>query len=434
MANESKWYSFRRRSNNSSCDPYDSLATRQNSPNNMDHLLLDGFSSVWTNGTTVLLSQMPQAAPTSAPLLQPSTSLLLTMSNTIQSAPIKNSSMVKQENLKNENEVRDSIIAGSIAGMTSIVLFHPFDVIRTKMQSTTKLKAIETTTAASKQIGATILSASAPKNGISSSSGPIAVFSHTIKNGGIRAFYTGFSFPLAAQAAYKSTVFTVNRMSQNAVVDFKTRELWKTGTFTPYQLKPVDHFVCGFVSGAVNALVFVSPVEYVRNQLIAQHTNIAQGTNLKNAVMNGPVDVIRTTLKSKGILGLWRGAGVTFVRDSFGCGAFFVLFELGKKKLPSVTGIDPESRLNTIGSGMMAGLGYWMASLPLDSLKTLVQTGQATSAWSTVSFLVNRDGIFGAYSQLYRGWQLAFGRGAPSAAVTLTTYSAVYHFCDTRLA
>jgi solute carrier family 25 carnitine/acylcarnitine transporter 20/29 len=75
-------------------------------------------------------------------------------------------------------------------------------------------------------------------------------------------------------------------------------------------------------------------------------------------------------------------------------------------------------------------LGYWAITLPLDTLKTLVQTGKTNSAMNTVSLLVNRDGFYGAVSQLYRGWQMAFGRGTPSAAITLTTYSAVYHFLD----
>ena len=340
----------------------------------------------------------------------------------------------KKKHINGEHEVRNSIMAGSTAGMISVTIFHPFDVIRTKMQVSTKL-ATDNVTATSRQAGATLLSTSTPKNTITSSSGPIAVFSHTIKNGGMRAFYTGFSFPLLAQACYKSTIFTVNRVAQNFVVDMKTEEQWKTGIFTPYQLKLSDHFVCGSMSGAINALVFVSPVEYVRNQLIAQHTHVADGTTskLKYGVMSGPLELVKATLKREGIIGLWRGAGITLARDSIGCGSFFLFFELGKTYLPMVTGAEPSSQIHTIGAGMCAGLGYWAITLPLDALKTLVQTGKTNSAMNTVSLLVNRDGLYGAASQLYRGWQLAFGRGTPSAAVTLTTYSAVYHFCNTRL-
>lgn len=315
------------------------------------------------------------------------------------------------------HEVRNSIISGSLAGMVSVTLFHPFDVIRTKMQATTELVTKSAPSAAK-------------TSGISSKSGPITVFSHTIQNGGLRAFYTGFSSPLFAQACYKSCVFTTNRLTQRLIKDVRSNSL------SSYQLTLADHFICGASAGAVNALIFVSPVEYVRSQLIAQHTHIAEGTThlLKYGVMKGPIDVVKATYKEKGVFGLWKGAGITLVRDSVGCGSFFLAFALGQKHLPSITGAEPTSKLNTIGAGMMAGCSYWASSLPLDALKTLVQTGKANSARETFLYLLKRDGATATLKQLYNGWQLAFGRGCPSAAVTLTTYSTAYHFFSTKFA
>lgn len=325
-----------------------------------------------------------------------------------------------------EHEVRNSIIAGSIAGMASCTLFHPLDVIRTKMQATTKLRTEESSIKLPRK--------TFKMSSINSSSGPLAFLSHTLKNGGLKAIYTGFSFPLAAQACYKSTIFTVNKLSQNAILDYRAKEQSIKGIsyYPAYKLSLFEHFLCGFVSGSVNALVFVSPVEFIRSQLIHQHTSIVQGKIPINGEMSGPVDVIKRTLKNDGIFGLWRGAGVTLARDSIGCGSFFVSFELGKKYLPLLIDVEPASRLHTVGAGMMAGIGYWTMTLPLDALKTLVQTGKANSALDTFSLLIQRDGIVKTAAQLYRGWQLAFGRGAPSAAVTLMTYSFVYEFCKNK--
>lgn len=333
-------------------------------------------------------------------------------------------------------EIRNSIIAGSVAGITSCAIFHPFDVVRTKMQASTKIFESATTISATtlpNNGAATSSKASVLRNGINASSGPLAVMSHTYRNGGLRAFYTGIGLPLAAQALYKSTVFTTNRISMNVLTEWKTTQQRKTGIFAQYQLTPLDHFICGATSGAVNALLFVSPVEYVRNQLIHQHTKRAEGTLLSSsATMKGPTDVIKKTLRTEGILGLWKGAGVTLVRDSIGCGAFFIMNDFGGRYISRTTGHNEDTLLNKIGSGFMAGFGYWFVSLPADALKTLVQTGKASSAVDTLYLLVGRDGILDATRQLYRGWQLAFGRGSPSAAVTLTTYSIAYNFCDRR--
>jgi hypothetical protein len=427
-------YHFRRRSNKTSCDPYNVLSASKSAPPRI--FFDEQTSSVWSNGDVSIVSKMNTSEESISTILT-STLAPDKHDNNIGLKPAQRKpDSAMEPHINGVHEVRNSIVAGSIAGMASVTLFHPLDVIRTKMQSTTRLVAVDSATATSRQAAATLLSTtSAAKNHISSSSGALAVFSHTVKNGGMRAFYTGFSFPLAAQACYKSTVFTVNRVSQNLITEMKTRERWKIGNFTPYQLNLYDHFLCGSISGAINALVFVAPVEYVRSQLISQHTHIAQGTTskLKHGVMTGPADLVRATLKTDGVFGLWRGAGVTLVRDSIGCGSFFVFFALGQKHLPAITGSEPSAQINTIGAGMCAGLGYWTLSLPLDALKTLVQTGKATSAFSTASLLVGRDGLYGAASQLYRGWQLAVGRGMPSAAVTVTVYAAVYNLCNTRL-
>jgi solute carrier family 25 carnitine/acylcarnitine transporter 20/29 len=447
-------------------DPYNALFRARSSSHNLSHsfeeehndqlnININNNYTVWTNGNTAIFSKSTQmhqtteaaigsegtttsAAPAPAPVNIQLEKIRLDLAS---GAPTnKNISLPSFKN-KSENEFRDSVIAGSAAGVTSCLLFHPFDVVRTKMQTSTRLTPATATASATASAGTSAASAStllsttsansATKMKISSSSGPMAVISHTIKNGGIRAFYTGISLPLAAQAAYKATVFTTNRLSTNMLVDFKTKEQWKTGIFTPYKTKMEDHFLCGATSGAVNALLFVSPVEFARNQLIAQHTRIAEGTQSKASVMmHGPIDVMKSTLRTKGIFGLWRGVGVTLVRDSIGCGTFFVCFELGKKHLPSITGSKPDSVVTTTGAGLMAGFGYWAISLPLDALKTMVQTGMAKSATGIISTLVRRDGLIGGVSQLYRGWQLAFGRGSPSAAITLSTYAAVYNFCD----
>lgn len=438
--NDQLKYQFSRRTQKTSIDPYDSLTANRKSPTNLNHLLREENYSIWTNGETALLSTMPKIETDANGTLVTPISFRSAYPASHDLSNVQKSSYEK-ETINEVHEVRNSILAGSVAGMVSCTLFHPFDVIRTKIQTSTKLKTVEASSGAAssssaREAAATLLRAtsSAPKNIINSTSGPVEVFSHTMKNGGMKAFYTGFSFPLAAQAAYKSTVFTVNRVSQNALVSFKTREQRKIGIFSPYQLQPMDHLICGSLSGFVNALVFVSPVEYVRAQLIYQHTRIAEGKKLKKRPMNGPIDLIKTTLKSKGIFGLWRGAGVTILRDSTGCGCFFVSFEVGKKYLPEFAGLERDSTAVNIASGMMAGFGYWAVSLPLDALKTLVQSGKTKSAWKAVSFLVNRDGVASTTWQLYRGWQLAFGRGIPSAGVTLSTYAAVYHYCNTRFA
>mmetsp|Transcript_26626 Transcript_26626/g.39225 ORF Transcript_26626/g.39225 Transcript_26626/m.39225 type:complete len:169 (-) Transcript_26626:1441-1947(-) len=93
--------------------------------------------------------------------------------------------------------VRNSILAGGMAGITSTVMFHPLDVIRTKIQSVS-MSSLGTLPKAPTTAGAA--------GALKPCMGPMAVLSHTIKHGGYRSLYTGLSLPLGAQILYKATV------------------------------------------------------------------------------------------------------------------------------------------------------------------------------------------------------------------------------------
>eukprot|EP00541_Cyclophora_tenuis_P004079 CAMPEP_0116558220 /NCGR_PEP_ID=MMETSP0397-20121206/9693_1 /TAXON_ID=216820 /ORGANISM="Cyclophora tenuis, Strain ECT3854" /LENGTH=267 /DNA_ID=CAMNT_0004083801 /DNA_START=95 /DNA_END=898 /DNA_ORIENTATION=- len=247
---------------------------------------------------------------------------------------------------------------------------------------------------------------------------PLQLLRHTLANGGVRALYTGLSMPLTAQAVYKGTVFTVNNVTKSLLLDWKTQERRKVGDLdSKPKLTMMDSFLCGMVGGGVNAALFVTPVEYIRNQLIVQHTQKARGILLERT-LQGPLDV----LKHAGVGGLWRGVGMSVARDSLGCGMFFVAMRIGQEAMtPSSPDGDEKHP-----AGAMAGLAYWVGALPLDTIKTWVQNGSANNAGEAIRNSMARHGFRGTLRQLCTGWQMAFGRGAPSAAITVATYEWTY--------
>jgi len=162
--------------------------------------------------------------------------------------------------------VLNSLLAGSVAGISSTIACHPFDVLRVKMQSSAPVAMSAAASAGS----ATTATATATR--------AIGLV-ETVRNmlyygGGIRAFYTGLAMPLVAQAVYKGTIFTVNNVTESYIRAWKTRESHNAGGFeSPYKLTLADRFLSGFMGGAVNAALFCTPVEFVRNQQIAQIEN-----------------------------------------------------------------------------------------------------------------------------------------------------------------
>lgn len=350
---------------------------------------------------------------------------------------------------------RNSILAGSFAGVTNTLIFHPFDVIRTRMQSST--------------LNSNTKQKSSSKNYTTSTESIFSPVSRAIKiqiekGGGkvMRSLYTGLSLPLCAQTVYKATVFTTNEITRNYFLEYNRGDMMNRNTSSRI-LNTSETFICGFIGGAVNAFFFVSPVEFVRNQQIHhQHAPSASisSSNNTNPRLNytGPLNVIRRTLEINGISGLWKGTCVTVARDSIGCGLFFVALDHTKRTLSSFytassvsnSSLSPsdQKKISMI-SGAMAGIAFWLGALPLDTLKTLVQTNQAPNMQSALYELIQiekkkvfmlESPVLSASSlsvaklslltknvcvKLFKGWQMAFGKGIPGAAVTILSYDFV---------
>jgi hypothetical protein len=112
-----------------------------------------------------------------------------------------------------------SLFAGSVSGMASIAVCHPFDVLRTKMQLNSHLSIA-------------------------------TVFQSDMKNGFL-SFYKGITGPFFAQALYKSIIFASNTMCHRYLFS----DVYSSFTI----------FCSGTIAGTVNSLV-VAPVEIVRTR------------------------------------------------------------------------------------------------------------------------------------------------------------------------
>jgi solute carrier family 25 (mitochondrial carnitine/acylcarnitine transporter), member 20/29 len=261
---------------------------------------------------------------------------------------------------------------------------------------------------------------------------PLSVFKHTIQHGGLSALYTGMGLPLAAQAVYKATVFCVNNKTQEWILDHKTNENLKTGVLLQGRLTNIDRFWCGCLGGAVNAFLFVTPVELVRNQLIAQDSKLAAGQTLSRHLKTS-MDVVVHILQNHGVASLWRGSSMAVARDGLGCGCFFLTMAWTQQRL-TPPGEKPSMTTNMIAGGV-AGLSFWLAALPLDTVKTWVQSSDVQcnlSSSQAIRNVIREHGVIGMIHQTHKGWQLAYTRGIPSAAVTISVYSAVYQYLSGR--
>lgn len=272
-----------------------------------------------------------------------------------------------------------SIVAGSGAGIISTLIMYPLEFLRTRLQ----------------------------QQAATASLGPVQILRTVLyEGGGIKGLYTGLPLPLMAQIVYKANVFTGTMAAQNFILDCQRSR----GNPTP-RLQQHDIFWSGVVAGSYNALIFVTPVEFVRNQLIQQPHLTTRS-------------VLQQVFQLRGVPGLvlWRGTSLSVLRDGIGCGCFFTTHAIASAGSSSLT--------TNMLAGALAGISFWLVALPIDTIKTWVQSADMTqpppSVGARLRKIYYQEGPPGVLRQLFRGWQVAYGRGAPSAAITIASYTFIY--------
>ena len=283
------------------------------------------------------------------------------------------------------NSTYEILIAGCCSGCAGVLVCHPFDVVRTRIQiSKVPTSARE-------------------------------CFREVIQKYGFKGLYTGIMAPFFAQGIYKAVIFTTNTLVSRHIF---------TG-----QNSSLTTFLSGAIAGSLNSII-VAPVELLRTRQIS---SVAKGSysSLFSALM-----------KDHGFRGLFRGLIPAALRDGLGVGAYFLTFELCKKFITakiSVNGTGPvplgSNVLQTSSSsilmvklisGSCAGIAFWVVALPIDTVKTIFESSCVTKgilnqSREAYNLVIEGGGIV----TLFRAWPVAIGRGIPSAAVTLTTFDVV---------
>jgi solute carrier family 25 (mitochondrial carnitine/acylcarnitine transporter), member 20/29 len=251
------------------------------------------------------------------------------------------------------------MVCGVVAGMTSQIVCHPIDTIRTRLQFD-RFKGLRDC------VGT------------------------TLRNEGARGLYKGLSAPLFAQGLYKAVIFSVN----SRVKKFLAGENILTGTSA----------ISGGIAGAANS-IFVTPVELVRNRL---------QMNYSSTTTAGPLSIISQTVSKHGIGALFKGYLSTVLRDGPGVALYFASFETLRRHKDG-------GLANLLMSSALAGLCFWIWALPVDTAKTAIQASrnERRSGFNVVwNMYKNEGGVL----RFFRGWQAAYIRGIPGATVTLVVY------------
>ncbi|KAL6615175.1 hypothetical protein ACP70R_037445 [Stipagrostis hirtigluma subsp. patula] len=287
-------------------------------------------------------------------------------------------------------------VAGSVAGVAQVIVGHPFDTVKVKMQA-------HNTTAQGKVY----------KNAFHCTS-------RILLEEGIRGLYKGASSSFIGIAVESSLFFGTYSQAKQLLQG-------RSEDGRP-QLQVIIPSAAS--SGALISCV-LTPTELTKCRMQVQGNDAVHA-----ARYSSPLDCAVKTLESEGLRGIYRGGLATLFREAIGNAVFFCAYEYSRFWMHNYLDSPQFSASNhfvlakDIGigiiSGGISGMAFWTATLPLDVAKTIIQTNPdphlSRNPFQILRMIYKRAGMGGCYAGL--GPTLARAFPANAAAIVAWEYSA----------
>ncbi|XVF52359.1 hypothetical protein PTKIN_Ptkin05aG0012600 [Pterospermum kingtungense] len=287
-------------------------------------------------------------------------------------------------------DIAKDLTSGTIGGAAQLIVGHPFDTIKVKLQSQP-----------------TPLPGQPPKY-----AGAIDAVKQTISAEGSRGLYKGMGAPLATVAAFNAVLFTV-RGQMEALLRSEPGAA----------LTVSQQVVCG--AGAGVAVSFLAcPTELIKCRLQAQSALATSGSAGLAVKYGGPMDVARHVLRSEGgMRGLFKGLVPTLAREVPGNAAMFGVYEALKQYMAGGSDTSKLGRGSLIIAGGLAGASFWFSVYPTDVVKSVIQVDDYKNPKYTGSInafrrILASEGVKG----LYKGFGPAMARSVPANAACFLAY------------
>ncbi|XVE57451.1 hypothetical protein DITRI_Ditri04bG0091700 [Diplodiscus trichospermus] len=287
-------------------------------------------------------------------------------------------------------DVAKDLASGTVGGAAQLLVGHPFDTIKVKLQSQPAP-----------------LPGQPPKY-----AGAMDAVKKTLAAEGPRGLYKGMGAPLATVAAFNAVLFTV-RGQMEALLRSEPGA----------SLTVNQQVICG--AGAGVAVSFLAcPTELIKCRLQAQSALAGSASAGVAVKYGGPMDVARHVLRSEGgTRGLFKGLLPTLAREVPGNAAMFGVYEALKQYLAGGPDTSKLGRGSLIVAGGLAGASFWFSVYPTDVVKSVIQVDdyknpKYTGSINALRRILASEGVKG----LYKGFGPAMARSVPANAACFVAY------------
>uniref|UniRef100_A0A0N4ZIL2 Mitochondrial carrier protein n=1 Tax=Parastrongyloides trichosuri TaxID=131310 RepID=A0A0N4ZIL2_PARTI len=221
----------------------------------------------------------------------------------------------------------DDFIAGWVSGGIGILVGHPFDTIKTRLQT---LKHFN---------------------------GPYHCLMSTLKNESLKGLYKGMLGPSMTIGFQNSLLFSGYGWSLKII----------HGDIDKNNL-PISHILFASIVGTWFQLLPAIPIDNIKTKLQVQRNTY---------IYKGPIDCCIKIIKNKGIYGLYQGGGAMFWRDNIGYLFYIPLYEVMQRKLIEN---NYHKDLSQLFAGGIAGSVSWLSITPIEIVKNRFQVYEQISS------------------------------------------------------
>ncbi|KAB8205822.1 mitochondrial carrier domain-containing protein [Aspergillus parasiticus] len=288
-----------------------------------------------------------------------------------------------------------SLAAGAAGGVCAVVVGHPFDLVKVRLQTAEK--------------------------GVYS--GAIDVVKKTVaREGLVRGLYAGVSAPLVGVTPMFAVSFWGYDVGKTLVSKFsEVRVENNTPQYTIGQIS-----AAGFFS-AIPMTLITAPFERVKVLLQIQGQNPPPpGQKPK---YSGGLDVVRQLYKEGGIRSVFRGSAMTLARDGPGSAAYFAAYEYIKRSLtPKDANGNATGQLSmpaVLAAGGAAGIAMWIPVFPVDTIKSRLQSAPGKP---TIGGTIRNVYASGGFKAFFPGFGPALARAVPANAATFAGVELAHNF------
>jgi solute carrier family 25 (mitochondrial carnitine/acylcarnitine transporter), member 20/29 len=279
-----------------------------------------------------------------------------------------------------------NLVAGGIGGICAVIVGHPFDLVKVRMQTADR--------------------------GVYSSA--LDVARKTIAREGLaRGLYAGVSAPLVGV----TPMFMVSFWGYGV-----GKSLIETISTVPRSPAGVPQYTVGQISAAgffsaIPMTAITAPFERVKVLLQIQgQKQLKPGEKPK---YSGGLDVVRQLYRTGGVRSVFRGSAMTLARDGPGSAAYFAAYESVKRALtPKDASGNPTAALSlpaVIVAGGAAGVAMWIPVFPVDTIKSRLQSAEGRP---TIGGTIRGVYASGGVKAFFPGFGPALARAVPANAAT----------------